>query len=240
MTIRVAMWSGPRNISTAMMRSWENRADTSVVDEPFYAYYLTQTQAAHPMFEQIIASQSSNYAELAYQMRYGDCSSEIQYQKHMTHHILAGVPFEWMQGIRHCFLIRDPAYVVASYTKRRGTCTADDIGIKRQYEIFEYIQTHICDDLAVIDAADVLRDPEQVLKKLCQRLHLPFSDKMLKWPAGPRESDGVWASHWYKSVESSTGFSAEISDFPTLTKEQQAVVDSVTPYYLKMQERVIR
>ena len=135
MTVRIAMWSGPRNISTAMMRSWENRSDCSVVDEPFYAYYLNKTQSPHPMFEEIIAAQPTEYGEVIEQLTQHPCETPLQYQKHMTHHMLPGVDLEWTRSLRHCFLIREPAYVVNSYTNSRGVCTSDDIGIVRQYEL---------------------------------------------------------------------------------------------------------
>ncbi|WP_371194016.1 HAD family hydrolase [Glaciecola sp. SC05] len=236
MTKRIAMWSGPRNISTAMMRSWENRQDCSAVDEPFYAYYLHQTQSPHPMFEEILASQSIHFEEVSQAMSNGNCSSVLQYQKHMTHHMLPGCDLAWTKDITHCFLIREPAYVVNSYTNSRGLCSADDIGIKRQHELYEAITAISGQDIPVIDSDAVLRDPESSLRKICSALKLEFDPNMLNWPAGKRESDGVWASHWYKSVESSTHFAPAKQQTLALNDEQLAVVEEVTPYYQQLKQ----
>jgi hypothetical protein len=236
---RIAMWSGPRNISTAMMRSWENRPDCSVIDEPFYAYYLAQTQSPHPMFEQIIASQSANYHDVASAMSSGSCNTELQYQKQMTHHMLPNCDLAWTVHLTHCFLIREPAQVVNSYTNSRGECNADDIGIKRQFELYEAISAITGQTIPVIDSNEVLRNPELTLSKLCKALDVPFSHTMLNWPAGPRKSDGVWASHWYKSVEASTKFSSPTHTTPSLDTQQQAVVDEVLPHYQALQRFLI-
>lgn len=230
MTLRIAMWSGPRNISTAMMRSWENRADTSVIDEPFYAYYLAQTQSPHPMFEQVLASQSQDYQTVAELMSKGHCESEVQYQKHMTQHMLNN-DFSWAKDIKHCFLIREPAEVVQSYTKSRGVCSAEDIGILRQLEIYQILTELTGQDMPIIDSNDVLQNPRGLLSALCDVLRLPFSDNMLSWPPGPRDSDGIWASHWYASVEQSRGFAAYQAKTLALNAQQQGVVEQVRPAF---------
>jgi hypothetical protein len=238
MTIRIAMWSGPRNISTAMMRSWENRDDCSVVDEPFYAYYLQQTQSPHPMFDEVINSQPQFYDEVATDMCEGQCESRIQYQKHMTQHMLEGCDLAWAKDLRHCILIRDPAYVVNSYTNSRGECTADDIGIRRQVELFDYFSQFSERKIPVIDSASILASPETTLPLLCDKLGVPFSDKMLSWRKGKRDSDGIWASHWYHSVEASTGFAKPKQALFTLDKSQQKVVDEVMPYYEYLKKQI--
>ena len=239
MTVRIAMWSGPRNISTAMMRSWENRSDCSVVDEPFYAYYLNKTQSPHPMFEEIIAAQPTEYGEVIEQLTQHPCETSLQYQKHMTHHMLPGVDLEWTRSLRHCFLIREPAYVVNSYTNSRGVCTSDDIGIVRQYELYETISELTGQKIPVVDTVTVLTNPELALRKICQSMSIPFETNMLQWPEGKRESDGVWASHWYHSVENSTGFAENKTAPFTLSGEQQRLVDELQPYYEKMRARAI-
>lgn len=239
MTLRIAMWSGPRNISTAMMRSWENRSDCSVVDEPFYAHYLHETQSPHPMFDEVVASQSKHYDTVAHQLSRGRVDSPIQYQKLMTHHMLPECNLDWTLELQHCFLIRDPAYVINSYTNSRGVCTSDDIGIQRQFELFESIQTLTGQSIPVIDSASVLRDPESVLRQLCERLSIPFERNMLSWPSGKRASDGVWASHWYHSVEKSTRFAAGTTKPFTLNAQQQALADQLMPYYESMKKHAI-
>jgi hypothetical protein len=236
MTKRIAMWSGPRNISTAMMRSWENRADCSVIDEPFYAYYLQQTQSPHPMFEQILASQSIFYNDVAKAMSQGACDAPMQYQKQMTHHMLPNCNLDWTKDITHCFLIREPAYVVNSYTNSRGLCSADDIGIKRQYELYEAISNISKQTIPVIDSDSVLNNPQSILPKMCSALNLAFEPSMLCWPAGKRDSDGIWASHWYHSVERSTHFAQAKRETLKLNSQQLDVVKEVTPYYNKLKQ----
>lgn len=240
MTTRIAMWSGPRNISTAMMRSWENRADTSVVDEPFYAYYLDQTQSPHPYFNEVVSSQPTDYQEVVNLLTTKTCSSRYQYQKHMTHHMLEDVDLNWTSSLQHCFLIRDPEQVVNSYTNSRGECCAQDIGIIRQAQLYEEISEITGQDIPIIDSNDVLSDPANILSQLCDRLDLPFTSSMLAWPKGPRGSDGVWASHWYHSVEQSTGFGEVPQQKFTLTQSQRQVVEEVRPYFSMLSKMRIK
>lgn len=240
MTLRIAMWSGPRNISTAMMRSWENRPDTEVVDEPFYAYYLANTQSPHPYFEEILASQRHGYAAVASELTESPCVNPIQYQKQMTHHMLESVDLSWTRSIKHCFLIRDPAEVVNSYTNSRGVCSALDIGIIRQYELYQEISSITGQAIPVIDSNDVLRNPDKILRLLCASLELEFSEAMLHWPKGKRASDGVWASHWYHNVEKSTGFAPYSEKQFTLNSGQTKVVAEVQPFYQKLYEKRLR
>ncbi|MFD0584667.1 sulfotransferase-like domain-containing protein [Dactylosporangium darangshiense] len=199
MTVRVAMWSGPRNISTAMMRSFGARPDTVVVDEPLYAHYLAETGLEHPGREEILASQPRRWADAVAGLL-APVGAGVYYQKHMTHHLLAQVGREWLGEVANAYLIRDPAHVVASYAKVRGEPTLEDLGYPQQVEIF---RAH---GGPVVDAADVLRDPAGTLSALCAALGLPWDPAMLSWPAGRRDTDGVWAPHWYAAVERSTGF----------------------------------
>ncbi len=213
MTIRVAMWSGPRNISTAMMRAWENRPDTVVVDEPLYAAYLHSTGIDHPAREQVIASQPTDPDEVVRALATDD-SAPVHYAKHMTHHLTEDLSLDWVTGFRNVLLIRDPAEVVASYVRSRESCEPEDIGLLQQVRLLEVLDgaAHGATDGTIsggppiIDAGDFLRDPEGYLRWLCDWLGIDFSERMLHWPAGPRESDGVWAPHWYAAVERSTGF----------------------------------
>jgi hypothetical protein len=206
-TIRIAMWSGPRNISTAMMRSFGARADCAVSDEPFYGFYLDSTGIDHPMRADIIAAMDCAYDGVAARIT-GPApnGAGLWYQKHMTHHMIDGVDLGWTRACRNAFLIRDPRRVVASYAAKRRNPTDDDIGIKRQRAIFETITTLTGARPPVIDAADVLAAPDRALRALCRALDIAFDPAMLSWEAGRRASDGVWAAHWYASVEASTGF----------------------------------
>ena len=234
MTRRIAMWSGPRNISTAMMRSWENRSDTEVVDESFYAFYLDQTRSPHPCFEDVLQSQSNNYEHVVNELTKDACNSRLQYQKHMTHHMIAGIDLSWTRELQHCFLIRDPAQVVNSYTNSRGVCSAEDIGIQRQFELYQDITQISGQDIPIIDSNDVLKAPEKMLKLLCEKLDIAFTTAMLKWPKGSRISDGVWAKHWYKNVDNSVGFAPYSPKNLRLNDEQLSVVHQVQPFYQQL------
>ena len=235
--IRIAMWSGPRNISTAMMRSWENRRDTAVIDEPFYACYLSKTGIVHPMQEEVLASQSSDWGTVIEQDLRGSLAEgqTIQYQKHMTQHMVGELDEDWFASLRHCFLIRHPAEVVASYGQKRGEVCAEDVGFARQRELFELARS-LGFDTPVIDSKKVLSDPEGSLTAVCNALDVSFDPAMLAWPAGTRDSDGAWAPHWYQNVEKSTGFAPYIKRRLFLSKEQQSVVDECLDDYLALAE----
>jgi len=233
--MRIAMWSGPRNISTAMMRAWENREDTAVIDEPFYAHYLVETGVNHPGRDDVIAAQENDAAKVATTLT-GPIpgGKTIWYQKHMTQHMLPGMPLNWLDRVTNCFLIRDPERVAASFTIQRPDAAAWELGFEQQARLFD----HVCDRLGhappVIDAADVLKDPRGILGTLCVRLGIPFTDRMLHWPPGPRASDGVWAPHWYAAVERSTGFAPYRSHSDKLTAFQQRLADQCRPHYEKL------
>lgn len=198
---RIAMWSGPRTVSTALMRSWENRPDTVVSDEPLYAFYLDRTGLVHPGRNEVIASQPTDWrvvlARLTDPLPAG---AVIGYAKHMTHHLLPEVDRAAFAPFRHAHLIRNPRELLASYARVRAEPTLDDLGLRQQAEIFESFGG------PVVDSRDLLADPPGVLAALCQALGVPFDASMLAWPPGPRDSDGVWAPYWYDSVRSSTGF----------------------------------
>jgi hypothetical protein len=185
------------------MRSFENRPDTVVVDEPLYGYYLAHTDISHPGRDQIIASMSTSWAKVVRQLAYGELprGKTVFYQKHMTHHLLPEVDRDALAGLRHAFLIRDPRRLLASYAKVRGTPTLADLGLEQQVEIFRRFGG------PVIDAADIAAQPRPMLEALCDALSIPFDEAMLSWPPGPRPTDGVWAPYWYASVWESTGFS---------------------------------
>ena len=231
MTIRIAMWSGPRNISTAMMRAWENRSDCAVIDEPFYACYLAETGADHPCREAVLASQPTQRETVIEDLTLAE-PAPIYYQKHMTHHMPADCDLSWATGMRHVFLVRDPAAVIASYLNKMPTVTAEDIGIVRQWELFKTISDLTGTRPPVIDSTDVLNAPEAVLQRLCAALDVPWTEgEMTAWPPGPRPSDGVWAGHWYQSVWASTGFSQTDSGAKELTGAERALAEDMRRYY---------
>jgi hypothetical protein len=206
-TARIAMWSGPRNISTAMMRAWGNRADTFVCDEPFYAYYLRATGAKHPLAAEIVAHQESNpEAVAAWLSGAPPADKTIFYQKQMTHHLLPEVDRSWLARVTNCFLIRDPHEVLTSYLKKNYEPTAADLGFPQQLDIYDWVCAHTGQRPPIIDARDVLENPRTVLSRLCEVLSIPFDEAMLAWPPGFRETDGIWAPHWYTEVIHSTTF----------------------------------
>jgi hypothetical protein len=228
-TIRIAMWSGPRNISTAMMRAWGSRADTAVMEEPFYAAYLAATGLAHPMRDEVIAAHPTDWEAIA-----RDCATRggagVVYQKHMCQHMIDGAPRGWMAHVLHAFLIRPPAEVAASFSDRWEGMGVDDLGFARQAELYD----HVC-DLAgaappVIEARDVLSDPEGMLRALCAALGVPFDPAMLAWEPGMRPTDGVWAAHWYQAVAGSTGFAPPRPPQP-VPEPLRPIVDACQPHY---------
>jgi len=207
-SIRIAMWSGPRNISTALMRAWENRPDTVVHDEPFYAYYLAETGIHHPGRDEIIAANASDWRHVVRQVAYDPlpAGKTIYYQKHMTHHMLDSIDLAWLGRVTNCFLLRAPAEVILSYIKVRPNLNLFDIGFAQQLRIFRLVREQTGQIPPVIDSRDVLQNPRRMLTLLCDAVGAPFDERMLSWPAGPRPSDGVWAKYWYAAVEASTGF----------------------------------
>lgn len=237
MTIRIAMWSGPRNISTAMMRAFENRDDCAVSDEPFYAAFLAETGIDHPMREEVLASQSTDWREVAEAMA-GPApgGAPVWYQKHMTHHMLPGFRLDWADGCANAFLIRAPEQVLASYIKKRAEVTLDDIGVVRQAELFDHFAQRSGTAPPVIEGAAVLADPRGALTALCGALGIPFSEKMLAWPAGRRDSDGAWAPAWYDAVERSTGFAPpeRVAGFQDLPDRLKPIAEAALPHYERM------
>lgn len=205
--VRIAMWSGPRNISTAMMRSWGNRPDTIVCDEPFYAHYLQTTSRAHPGADEVIANGETDWRKVVERLL-GDVpdGKRIFYQKQMTHHLLPEIDRAWLGAVTNCFLIRDPREVIVSYIKKNNDPALEDIGFVQQAEIFDWVRAHTGAIPPVIAAHDVLENPEKILRLLCNAVGVEFVDAMLSWPPGLRETDGIWAKHWYGEVVNSTTF----------------------------------
>lgn len=229
--MRIAMWSGPRNLSTAMMYSFGARSDFSVVDEPFYSAYLTQTGLEHPMRDEIIASQPTDPA-LVVDALLGSIPAQKPhfYQKHMSQHMIPGVPRDWVAQVTNVFLIRHPARVAASFSAKYDNPTLEDIGFAQQAELFDWLKGQGAAPV-VIDSSDIRRDPETMLKRLCSALELPWDPAMLSWPKGGHKDDGVWAAHWYATVHGSTSFAPAEGDLPPLDPAQQALSNAALPSY---------
>ena len=202
------MWSGPRTLSTALMRSFENRSDTVVVDEPLYGYYLAETGIDHPGRDEILASMPTGWPEVVDELTSGPLPAGriVYYQKHMTHHLLPEIPRGWMRELHNCFLIRDPGQMLTSLLKHVPDATIEDTGYPQQVEIFNLVREWKGEVPAVLDSRDVLDNPQRLLALLCDRLGVGFTEKMLSWPPGLRETDGVWAKYWYKEVQTTTTF----------------------------------
>jgi Sulfotransferase domain len=205
--IRIAMWSGPRNISTAMMRAWGNRDDTIVIDEPFYAYYLKVTTIKHPGADEVIGSGETDWRKIVTHLTGPIANGKrIFFQKQMTHHLLPEIDREWLATVTNCFLIRDPREVINSYIKKREDPALEDLGFVQQSEIFDLVRTRTNGIPPVVDAKDILQNPERTLRLLCDAVGVEFSKSMLSWPSGLRETDGIWAKHWYGEVARTTSF----------------------------------
>ena len=240
MTIRIAMWSGPRNLSTAMMRSFGSRSDTFVSDEPFYGAYLNATGDPQPMADQVMASMDCDWASVARTMT-GPCptGAPIWYQKHMAHHMVGPIAHDDLPGLTHAFLIRDPARVVASYAAKRVAVRPDHLGVERQVDFFEREADRLGRAPPVVDSADILANPEGVLSRLCREIGIEWDPAMLLWQAGLRETDGIWASHWYDAVAASTGFGPPDQGQVELDDDARRVADTCRPYYERLAEHRI-
>lgn len=229
--MRIAMWSGPRNLSTAMMYAFGARDDCAVMDEPFYAPYLAATGADHPMAAQIIAAHETDPQRVA-----GSCQQSGTphlYMKHMPHHMIDGFPMEWAAACVNVHLIRHPARVIASYAAKRDAPTLEDIGFVQQGRVFDQLGG------VVIDSTDIRADPDAMLRALCRAIDLPFDPAMLRWPAGPRPQDGIWARHWYGSVHASTGIAGAEGPLPDVPPALQPLLEAALPHYLRLHARRI-
>ncbi|MFP3941073.1 MAG: HAD family hydrolase [Thermoanaerobaculia bacterium] len=239
--VRIAMWSGPRNISTALMRSWGSRADTYVTDEPLYAHYLRVTGIDHPAREEILAAYENDWRKVvAWLTGPVPEGKRIWYQKHMTHHMIPEVGRDWLSGVTNCFLIREPGAVILSYSRVRPEFTAADLGLPQQTELFERVRRQTGRVPPVIDALDVLRDPRRVLGRLCDAVGVPFDEAMLSWEPGPRPTDGVWAPHWYAGVERSTGFGPPRPRTEPVPERYRALHEECREHYERLAQHRLR
>ncbi|MGE3830010.1 MAG: hypothetical protein AB7F76_03355 [Parvibaculaceae bacterium] len=235
-SVNIAMWSGPRNISTAMMYSFGNRADCHAWDEPFYSFSLKHHGNDHPMRDAIIAAGDCDFDRLVTRcLESPPDGKPVFYQKHMTHHMLAGYDRQWIGRLTNAFLIRSPERVLASYARKWSDVSLRAIGFAEQAEIFDIVADRLGKAPPVIDAEDVLADPQAILKPLCAALGIGFDPAMLAWPKGPKPFDGVWAPHWYNAVWSSTGFTRpEKTPDAFLPPVLARIADQAHPYYERL------
>lgn len=229
--MRIAMWSGPRNLSTAMMYSFGARSDCAIWDEPFYAPYLAMTGLDHPMKTAVLAEHETDPDKVA-----DRCLGPIPdgkphfYMKHMPHHMIEGMPLDWAKDCVNVHLIRHPARVLASYAVKRESVTHEDVGFAQQTAI------HAALGGVIIDSDDIRTDPKTALTALCDAIGLPFQDAMLSWSAGGRAEDGVWAAHWYGAVHQSTGFAGPDGPLPDVATEHAGIYDACLPHYEKLHQ----
>lgn len=235
----IAMWSAPRNISTAMMRSWENRSDTVVIDEPYYANYLKITGIGHPMAEEIMDSGDTDWRRVTAAISQPPASG-IFYQKHICTHNLPHIDLDWVNQHSNVFLIRDPHLVVASYAAKREDCVASDLAYDLQKNLFDQVHNSGITKPLVIDSALFLENPHQQLTILCEQLGIEFDEAMLSWPAGARNTDGVWGKHWYNAVNKSTGFKKQHTTYPALNAAQRQVAEECMADYETIKAYAIR
>jgi len=237
--VRVAMWSGPRNISTALMRSWGSRDDCFVSDEALYAHYLStigeDKRREHPVYDEVMRSQPNDWLEVAEYLT-GPIPNgrSLWYQKHMAHHLTPGMDRSWIAGLSNCFLIRDPAAMITSFIKVIDNPTPSDLGLPQQVELFEWLRSETGSTPIVIDSKDVLVNPRGMLTKVCERVGVAFDDAMLSWEPGERDEDGVWAPHWYSSVYKSTGFSPYDEKKESVPERLSGVLEECNALYQRL------
>ena len=232
--MRIACWSGPRNISTALMRSWSSRNDSFVSDEPFYAYYLKEQQLKHPMYKEIIQHYPNTYDDVVTSLL-----SEIPkdkkhwYQKHMAHHLIDLNNINWIKNFENCILIRHPKDVINSYVKKNTLNHIDELGYPQQYKIMKYLDS-IGKKFIVIDSNILLNNPKKILSQWCGSINLEFDISMLKWQKGNHPQDGIWWKHWYDNVITTTHFQKFSANQSELDKKYQSIYDEALDYYNKL------
>ena len=231
--IRIAMWSGPRNLSTAMMYSFAQRHDTKVIDEPFYAAYLKDTGIKHPYADTIINQGPTDINDVIKDLTRSHIDADVHYQKHITKHLLPNYPKDWLANVQNVFLIRHPARVICSYHIKDEDPDLSDIGILDQWQIYQKV-IDLGQHPLVVDSADILEKPDYQLSRICSFLGIAFDNNMLSWPAGPKPYDGVWAPHWYESVWRSEGFGKAPGALPEVPKHLQGLLEEAMPYYDKL------
>ena len=232
--MKIACWSGPRNISTALMRSWSSRIDTFVSDEPFYAYYLKEKKLKHPMYEEIINHYPNTYDAVVNSIT-GKIpqSKKIWYQKHMAHHLINLEDIEWIKGFHNCFLIRHPKDVISSYIEKNKLLNVDELGYPQQYELIQYLKKNE-KNILVIDSSILLKDPRNILNQWCRKLNIDFDARMLTWKKGSYLTDGIWWKHWYNNVINTNQFESFNNKSDSIPKKYQSIYNEALDYYKKL------
>ncbi len=236
--LRLSVWSGPRNVSTALMYSFRQRTDTAVVDEPLYGYYLRTTGAEHPGAREVMEAMDTDGERVVREVILGPCERPVHFFKNMAHH-LPGLDPGFLGGVTNVLLIRDPTEMLPSLARQLPSPTLRDTGLREQDGILDSILSR-GERPTVIDARELLLDPPGVLREACSKLGLPFEDAMLSWPAGPRPEDGVWAKHWYHNVQASTGFEPYRPNTQPFPERLEPLLEECMPLYERLREHAIR
>ena len=232
----VACWSGPRNISTALMRSWSSRSDTFVTDEPFYAYYLSKTKLKHPMHMEIINKYSTNYTEIVnYLNSKTPDGKKIWYQKHMAHHILNLNDIEWITNFENCILLRHPKEVISSYSNKNKLNSFEELGYRQQYEIIKLLKKKN-KSFIIIDSSELLQNPAKVLGAWCKKINIKYEQSMLNWKKGNHINDGIWWKSWYDNVIKTTGFQKYKKKDINIESEYDSIYNESMKYYTYLKE----
>ena len=232
--MKIACWSGPRNISTALMRSWSSRMDTFVSDEPFYAYYLKEKKLKHPMYKEIINHYPNTYDTVVNSItKEIPQSKKIWYQKHMAHHLINLDDIEWIKGFHNCFLIRHPKDVINSYIRKNQLNHVDELGYPQEWKLIEYLKKNE-KNILVIDSSILLKDPRNVLNQWCRKLNIDFDARMLTWKKGSYPTDGIWWEHWYNNVINTNQFESFNNKSDSIPKEYQSIYNEALDYYEKL------
>jgi hypothetical protein len=241
MTLRISTWSGPRNISTALMYSFRQRSDTTVVDEPLYAHYLVTSGVVHPGRDDVLASQSTDPAKVISEVILGDYPTPVVFFKNMAHH-LRHTDQSFLSRCTNVILTRDPTDMLTSLTIQVPDATLEGTGLPMQVELLEDILAQGSEPI-VVESRSVLEKPRGMLMALCERIGIPFEEAMLSWPAGPKPEDGVWAPHWYHRVHESTGFAPytpKPDSFPSqlipLLEQARPLYERLTPYAISARD----
>ncbi len=238
--MRIACWSGPRNISTALMRSWSSRESTFVSDEPFYAYYLKEKAVKHPMHKEIIEYYPNQYEDIVMSLTSKiPENKEHWYQKHMAHHLIDFENISWIQEFENCILIRHPKDVISSYIKKNNLTHIDELGYSQQYKLIEYLKKNN-QKIIVIDSSILLQNPKRILSQWCKNLNIDFSIKMLRWKRGLYSTDGIWGVHWYNNVINTNQFVSFKKKGNNIVSEHQSIYDQALVYYNEMYDMAIK
>lgn len=236
-TQRIALWSGPRNVSTAMMYAFAQRSDTRVMDEPLFGYFLEHTGVDRPSRTESLALYDTNAERVIREQLLGPCDKPVLFQKNMANH-LEGLDFGVLEEFQNVILTRKPADVITSYIKHIDSPTLLDLSYKHQAEILSYLQSRGLPVL-VVDSTQVLRQPERMLKALCHALDLPWEPGMLTWEAGARPEDGVWAKYWYHNLHKSTGFAPWKPKNEPVPEHLHSLLDTCEPYYQQLRDALM-